>query len=113
MARDPAAADLSVEARHRAASARVRVAKTLAMPSLHAVVKHAVLCCESRSLDSFEDRAHVVDKVLEHIRRTEEAAFIREILGPDPKEYTSRAVAHGALLQELCEAAMRLAGGPK
>ena len=107
--RDPAAADVGVEARHT--SAHAMVARFQGHQPLEEVVALALAVSSSRCLDDDDDRAAVMREVVNAIRDSTDARFIRELLGDDPGDRMTRMHAHGALLARATDAAWRLAGG--
>lgn len=110
MARDAAAADLGVEARHRAAPALIARYKGRDR-SLRNALRAALSRCEAFSLDDDADREDVLEVVLSALRNSADAEMLREILGADPADRATRLHAHGMLLEHGAQAAWRLAGG--
>jgi len=108
-ARDAAAADIGVEARHRAAHAML--ARFARYESLRDVIASALADCHSLCLDNEAEVDAVASIVFAAIGDTADARFLRELLGADPGDRMTRMHAHGALLSRATEAAWRLAGG--
>lgn len=107
--KDAAAADVGVEARHRAALRMVR-----AHPHqlhLRMLFLGALSNCTSLCLDNARERERAVDVLLHALRESDDARFLRELLGADPADRATRMHAHGALLERGAQAAWRLAGG--
>jgi len=107
--RDAAAADVGVEARHRAAH---RMVAAYNRPNtLRALVMSALAKNEGLCTDSADDCARLVDAILSEVSQDDDARFLRELLGSDPLDRATRLHAHGALLERAAQAAWRLAGG--
>lgn len=107
--RDAAAADVGVEARHRAAFAMV--ARHTRYESLRDAVLGALIAQRASCLDDDTELAAVADEVVRHISASTDARYLRELLGADPADRATRMHAHGALLERAAQAAWRLAGG--
>jgi len=107
--RDAAAADVGVEDRDRAAR---RMLRRYTRPNtLRALVMSAIAKSEHLCTDSPGDCGVLVDVIVAEIRDSDEARFLRELLGADPGDRITRMHAHGALMQRATDAAWRLAGG--